>query len=105
MTEYIVIFIVGLILISELFPESTQALGGAVFNTVAQFGQSIGLGIIGVVSNTVTENSAYADKSSPAALLVGYRAGFWMCFGWTILTCFIGVYGLRNLGKVGLKRD
>lgn len=96
---------VGIILISELFPESTQALGGAVFNTVAQFGQSIGLGIIGIISNTVTKKSTYPDKSSPPALLVGYHAGFWMCFGWTVLTCVIGVYGLRNLGKVGLKRD
>jgi hypothetical protein len=81
MMDYPVIFIVGIILISEVFPESTQALGGAVFNTVAQFGQSIGLGITGIIANTVTKNSAYADKSSPAALLAGYHAGFWACFG------------------------
>jgi len=105
LTECVVIFTVGIILVSEVFPESTQALGGAVFNTVAQFGQSIGLGIVGIISNTVTENSAYADKSSPEALLIGYHAGFWMCFGWMVLSCFIGVYGLRNIGKVGLKRD
>lgn len=100
-----VIFTVGIVFISEVFPDQTQALAGAVFNTVAQFGQAIGLALIGVVSDSVTQNSKYADKSSPGALLAGYRAGFWTCTGWMILTCFIGALGLRKSGRVGLKRD
>lgn len=100
-----VIFTVGILLVSEVFPDQTQALAGAVFNTVAQFGQAIGHALIGVVSDSVTQNSKYADKSSPGALLAGYRAGFWTCTGWMILTCFIGALGLRKSGRVGLKRD
>ena len=80
----LVIFTVGILLVSEVFPDRTQALAGAVFNTVGQFGQAIGLALIGVVSDSVTHNSKYADKSSPDALLVGYRAGFWTCTGWII---------------------
>ena len=101
----LVIFTVGILLVSEVFPDRTQALAGAVFNTVGQFGQAIGLALIGVVSDSVTQNSIYADKGTPAALLVGYRAGFWTCTGWMVLTCFIGALGLRKSGKVGLKRD
>ncbi len=99
------LFTVGILLVSEVFPDQTQALAGAVFNTVAQFGQAIGLALIGVVSDSVTHNSKYIDKNSPDALLKGYRAGFWTCAGWMILACFIAALGLRKSGKVGLKRD
>ena len=88
-----------------MFPDRTQALAGAVFNTVGQFGQAVGLALIGVVTDSVTHNSKYADKDSPDALLSGYRAGFWMCTGWMVLTCFIGAFGLRKSGRVGRKRD
>lgn len=99
------IFTVGILLVSEVFSDQTQALAGAVFNTVAQFGQAIGLALIGVVSDSVTQKSAYADKNSPQALLVGYRAGFWTCTGWMFFACLIGALGLRKSGRVGLKRD
>lgn len=101
----LVIFTVGILLVSEVFPDGTQALAGAVFNTVGQFGQAIGLALIGIVSDSVTQNSKYADKTTPDALWVGYRAGFWTCTGWMVMTCFIGALGLRKSCKVGLKRD
>lgn len=99
------IFTVGILLVSEVFPDRTQALAGAVFNTVTQFGQAMGLALMGVVSGSVTHNSRYADKNAPGALLAGYRAGFWTCTGFMALTCFIGALGLRKSGRVGLKRD
>lgn len=37
--------------------------------------------------------------------MVGYRAGFWAAFGLMVVTCFVGVVGLRKVGKVGVKRD
>lgn len=95
----------GIIVVSEVFPEKTQALAGAVFNVVTQFGQSIGLALVGVVSDSVTRASKYSDKTSPPALLAGYRAGFWTCTGWTVFACFVGAFGLRGCGRVGLKRD
>ena len=80
------IFTVGVLLVSEVFPDRTQALAGAVLITVGQFGQAIELALIGVVSDSVTQNSMYADKGTPDALLVGYRAGLWTCTGWMVLT-------------------
>lgn len=100
-----VLFTVGLITVSEVFPEDTQALAGAVFNTAGQFGTSMGLALMGVVSGIVSRDSKYVDKASPAALEIGYRAGFWTAFALMILTCVLCVVGLRKVGRIGLKKD
>lgn len=72
---------------------------------MSQVGISIGLTISSVVASSVTENSAYEDKTSASALMEGYRATFWLLFGLTLLTSVVGVVGLRKLGRVGQKRD
>jgi MFS family permease len=100
-----VLFTIGLIVVSEVFPEKDQALAGAVFNTVAYFGLSLGLNIMQVVSLLVTEGTQYRDKSSPLALLQGYQASFWAMFAFTMACAVICVFGLRNIGKIGLKRE
>jgi len=94
-----------MLVVSNSFSEKTQALAGAVFNTVAQFGNTIGLALVAVTTTSVTQNSMYTDKSSPEALMIGYRAGFWLTFAWMILACLVGALGLRSVGKVGLKRE
>jgi MFS family permease len=100
-----VLFTVGMLIVSDVFPTHTQALAGGVFNTVTQFGTSIGLTVMAVISSTITEQSKYPKKTSPEALLVGYRATFWVALAWMITTCLIGAFGLCKVGKVGLKRD
>ena len=100
-----VLFTVGLLVVSDVFPTRTQALAGAVFNTVAQFGTSTGLMVMAVVSTSATTKSKYQDKTKPEALMVGYRASFWAAFSWIIVACVIGAFGLRKVGKVGLKKD
>ena len=100
-----VLFTVGLLVVSDVFPPRTQALAGAVFNTVAQFGTSIGLTVMAVVSSSATQRSRFADKQGPEALLVGYRASFWAGFAWTAVACVVGAFGLRKVGRVGLKKD
>lgn len=100
-----ILFTVGLLVVSDVFPTRTQALAGAVFNTVAQFGTSLGLTLMAVISSSTTKNSDVRDKSSPDALMIGYRASFWAAFAWMAFACLIGAFGLRKIGKVGLKRD
>lgn len=100
-----VLFCVGLVVMTEVFPDDTQALGGAVFNTAGQFGTSIGLALVSVVADNFTQKSPYPNKMSAEALLAGYRAGFWTTFGWMLLVCVIALVGLRKVGKVGLKRE
>jgi len=111
-----VLFTVGLIIISDSFPERDQALAGAVFNTVAQFGISLGMGSCQVVALGVigTDEGSHEAEGShggspgsddPMELLRGYRASFWTMFGYMLVCIFIAVLGLRKAGRVGLKKD
>ncbi|KAK7961996.1 uncharacterized protein PG986_002821 [Apiospora aurea] len=93
-----VLFCAGLIVISQVFPEDTRALAGAVFNTVAQFGTALGLAMIGIIADSVTEASRYEDKVGPEALFQGYKAAFWAAFGLTLAIAVISVMGLRKTG-------
>ncbi|KAL8813071.1 MAG: hypothetical protein Q9200_000538 [Gallowayella weberi] len=100
-----VLFTVSSLVIVDVFPLKTHALAGAVFNTVAQFGTSLGIAIMAVVATNVTKESGNPNKDSPAALMEGYRVTFWLAFASLLLTCVIGLVGLRKAGKVGLKRE
>ncbi|KAH7075240.1 major facilitator superfamily domain-containing protein [Paraphoma chrysanthemicola] len=104
-----VLFTVGLIVVSDTFPEDTQALAGAVFNTVAQFGISIGLGSCQVVALAIqdkeTGNAVDGGRGDAKALLKGYRASYWLMFAYMLVCGVIAVLGLRKAGRVGLKRE
>jgi hypothetical protein len=109
-----VLFTVGLIIVSDNFPEETQALAGAVFNTVAQFGMSLGMGscqvvALGVIGSDKNASEGGHDSEAgvgdPGELLKGYRASFWTMFGYMIVCVGIAVVGLRKAGKVGVKKD
>jgi hypothetical protein len=93
------------LIIADSFSPKTQGLAGAVFNTIAQFGTSIGLTTFAIISASVTQDSSYINKSSPEALMTGYRAVFWTCFALMMAASGIGAWGLRKVGKVGLKRE
>ncbi|KAF2132451.1 MFS general substrate transporter [Dothidotthia symphoricarpi CBS 119687] len=100
-----VLFTVGLLVISAVFPPHTQALGGAVFNTCVQLGTSIGLTVTSVIADSRTAASGDVDKMSPSALMAGYRAVFWALFAWMVFVCLVGALGLRKVGKIGAKQD
>ncbi|TLD24817.1 hypothetical protein PspLS_05454 [Pyricularia sp. CBS 133598] len=111
-----VLFTIGLIVVSESFPEQTQALAGAVFNTVAQLGLSLCVGVCQVVALGVSATeggvghggSGSQDAGTQAyvaSLLKGYRASFWTIFGYMLLCTAVAVVGLRNVGKVGINRN
>jgi MFS family permease len=106
-----VLFTVGLIIVSDSFPEKTQALAGAVFNTAAQFGMTLGMGCcqvvaLGVVGRGGKEHDGKSfEEGEEGTLLKGYQASFWTMFAYMILCVLIAVVGLRKVGRVGLKRD
>lgn len=99
-----VLFTVGLLIVSATFPTKTQALAGAVFNTVAQVGTSIGLTVLAVISSTVTKEHI-EGQSATRAIMSGYRASFWTLFAMMVTAVLVGAVGLRKLGRVGEKRD
>ncbi|CAJ0542607.1 Ff.00g001630.m01.CDS01 [Fusarium sp. VM40] len=98
-----VLFTVGLIVVTETFPEDKQAVAGSVFNAASQFGNAMGLAIMQVVSTLVTKQ--HSGRPAPEALLEGYRAAFWTMFAFMVLCAAIGGIGLRKAGRVGLKQD
>ncbi|KAH7174321.1 major facilitator superfamily domain-containing protein [Fusarium flagelliforme] len=98
-----VLFTVGLIVVTETFPEDKQAIAGSVFNAASQFGNAMGLAIMQVVSTLVTKN--HSGLEATKALLEGYKASFWTMFAFMLLCASIGGVGLRKAGKVGLKRE
>lgn len=100
-----ILFTVGLIVITDSFPEDTQALAGAVFNTAGQFGMAFGLSVLQVISQQVEKGQGHSGLSGVQALLEGYRASFWAMFGFMLLCAVLGAAGLRKTGKVGMKRD
>lgn len=106
-----VLVTVGMLIVSDVFPDESQALAGAVFNTVANFGLSFGVGICQLVALGVTKNNGQASHGAEAqlpqgdTLLRGYRASFWTMHAFMILCAVIALAGLRRIGKVGLKRD
>jgi len=100
-----ILFTVGLLVISDVFPKHMQGLSGAVFNTCAQLGTAIGLTVTSVIAASVTNASQFADKAAPNALMVGYRAVFWTMFAWMLFVCLVCVLGLTRVGRIGVKRD
>ncbi|KAG8529659.1 uncharacterized protein KY384_005140 [Bacidia gigantensis] len=89
-------YTVANLLITSIFPRETQALAGAVYQVMSQLGISIGIAILAVISNSVTDSSPLPDKESPDALLKGYRAVFWACFAMMVLSTLVGAWGLRG---------
>jgi nitrate/nitrite transporter NarK len=104
-----VLYTVGLIIVSANFPDKMQALAGAVFSTVGQFGTSLGVGLCQVVALGVMgpNGNPKGDATSEDVrdTLRGYRASFWTMFASMVCCVLIAFVGLRQTGKVGLKKD
>ncbi|KAF2236774.1 aminotriazole resistance protein [Viridothelium virens] len=100
-----VIYTVANLIVTDVFPENTQALAGAVFNTIAQFGTSVGIAVMAVIASAVTQKSAIQNKNSPDALMEGYRATFWACFAFSVMVVLLSGWGLRGTSKVGVARS
>lgn len=96
----VVLFVVSALIITSSFPDSTHALAGAVFSTLSQFGASVGLASVSLISSTVAKRS-----HDPSALLQGYRACFWTLLGAAIATCLAGGLGLRRMSEKGMKKE
>lgn len=101
----LVLFIAGALIITDNFSASDQSLAGSILNTAFQFGSSVGLAVMAVISTSVSDASSHADEQRTRALLEGYRAAFWTLLGLAMLYCFVGAIGLRGIGKIGLKKE
>lgn len=95
------IFTIAHLIVVDVFPPRTHALAGAVFNTVAQLGTSVGLAVMSTISFAYSKHTPDVEDSRDS-LLQGYRAVFWTCFVLMCLTCLMAPAGLRAVGRLGL---
>lgn len=103
-----VLFTVSNLVITSIFPPKTHGVAGSVFNTISNIGNSFGLAITAVVASSVTmaEQRRESGKgSTPHTLMDGYRATFWLCFAVDVAVLGVIAFGLRKIGKVGIKAD
>jgi len=100
-----VLFPVGNLLIVSLFPPETHGLAGGVFNTVSNIGNSVGLAVTAMITTSVTRTKIMDNASVVDAMLGGYRASFLTCFAAHVLVLVIVVFGMRNVGKVGVEAE
>ena len=100
-----VLFTASNLVITDAFPDRTQALAGGVFNTVAQIGKSVGLALSAVIANSISMRHEHDGQSEAMVLLEGYRGAWWFVLSITIVTMFVSAWGLRNVGRLGLKRE
>ncbi|KAL4940326.1 hypothetical protein BDV06DRAFT_213581 [Aspergillus oleicola] len=105
-----VLWTVSSLVICRAFPSNAQALAGSVFNTISQLGNSVGLAVAAVIAASVSahdegDNSDAGSSQTPAQLLQGYRAAYWSIFAGMAVVCLVSGFGLRNVGKVGVKQD
>lgn len=98
-----VLWTISQLIITAEFEENTQALAGGVFNTVAQIGKSVGLALSAIVASSITQKKVVGSHDEQ--LLEGYKGAWWFTFAVTMACIFVTILGLRNIGKVGVKRD
>jgi hypothetical protein len=98
-----ILFTVGHLVITDVFPNESQSRAGAVFYTAAQFGNAIGLAMMQTVSTLFMKKHIHTGQSD--ALLYGYRSAFWAIFIQGIVCVLIGGIGLRRLGRVGVANN
>jgi hypothetical protein len=106
-----------MLFISRTSAQSEQGQGGSIFSAVVAVGGSLMLAISTIVSDRVAQQKASslgiiieASKTQSAdipkpALLQGYRAAFWTCFGLSALAALVVGILLRHMGTVGGKKQ
>ena len=98
-----VFFTVANLVITSAFSPKVQALAGGVYNTISQIGRSVGLALSSLIAQSITAASASAGRDNEQALLDGYRGAFWLSFAMIVVSLLVNIWGLRGIGKVGLK--
>ncbi|KAK9439768.1 Major facilitator superfamily domain protein [Metarhizium brunneum] len=97
------IYTIANLVLTDAFPADMQALAGGVFNMLAQVGKSVGIATTAIIAQQITASCGAFDPKE--ASLQGYKAGWWYNFGMVCTAGVIGIYGLRSVGKLGVKRD
>ncbi|UKZ82975.1 hypothetical protein TrVFT333_010776 [Trichoderma virens FT-333] len=97
------IYTIANLVVTSAFPTKTQALAGAVFQMLSQIGKSVGIASTAVIAQQVTTSSQMHNMNE--ALLRGYKAGWVYNCGLGFASVVVSLWGLRGVGKLGVKMD
>jgi hypothetical protein len=82
-----------------------HGIAGGAFNTVSNIGTSVGLAITAVIAASASIARRGDGKVNTEELMKGYRAAFWICFGASVMVLGVVGFGMKRIGKVGLKSE
>lgn len=72
-----------------------------------QLATALGLAVTSEIADSVSKayNNKHPelDSQSPEVLMIGFRTAGWTCFASTLLSIFVVIVGLRDLGIIGKK--
>jgi hypothetical protein len=86
---------------TQSLPRKDQAVAGAMFQTVAGLGRAMFLPITSTIQGSV-QRKLSSGGNEKHAFLQGLRAAEWFCVSCMAISLLITVFGLRNIGKIGL---
>lgn len=87
---------------TQSLPRKDQGVAGAMFQTVASIGRAMFLPITAAIQASAQTKELRTGEDGRLALLQGFRAAEWFCFACMIASLGMTIFGLRNIGKIGL---
>ncbi|KAK2687842.1 hypothetical protein QWA68_013697 [Fusarium oxysporum] len=96
-------YTIAMLVVTDAFPVEMQALSGGVFNMLAQIGKSVGISTTALIAKRMTDQTDGVDTDT--SLLRGYAAGWWYNSALGFASVLVTLWGLRRVGKLGVKKD
>lgn len=87
---------------TQSLPRKDQGVAGAMFQIVAGIGRSMFLPVTSTIQSAVQIKLERDGKGEMEAFLQGLRAVEWFCVACMATSLLVTVFGLRNIGKIGL---
>lgn len=87
---------------TQALPRKDQGVAGAMFQTIAGLGRAMFLPITATIQANIQTRIANSGKDASYAYVEGLRAVEWFCVACMAISLLITVFGLRNIGKIGL---
>lgn len=97
------IYVIANLVLTDAFPEETQALAGGIFNMLAQVGKSVGIATTTIIARQLTAQAARPESRD--ALLKGYKAGWFYNCALASISVLVSLWGLRSVKRLGVKRE
>ncbi|KAF8855979.1 MFS general substrate transporter [Acephala macrosclerotiorum] len=87
---------------TQSLPRKDQGVAGAMFQTIAGLGRAMFLPVTATIQSEVQSKYSNRKRDIRYAYLEGLRSVEWFCVACMAISLLLVVFGLRNIGKIGL---